>query len=93
MPPIDLGPDIRFFQYQPLRHDPQHPMIRLLELFPGTGEKGDLLRCTILHVSLSDNPEYDAVSYCWGRSLERRFIFCDEALLNITEIYQLSSSG
>jgi hypothetical protein len=85
MSPIDLGPDIRFFQHQPLRHDPQNPMIRVLELFPGTGEKGDLLRCTLLHVSLSDNPEYDAVSYCWGRSPERRFILCDEALLDVTE--------
>lgn len=39
--------------------------IRLVELLPGG--LNDPLRCKILHVSLDENPKYEAVSYVWGQ--------------------------
>jgi len=34
---------------------------------------------------MSDHPEYEAISYCWGKSPDRRWIFCNDSLLEVTE--------
>ncbi|KAJ4353554.1 uncharacterized protein N0V89_005284 [Didymosphaeria variabile] len=56
------------FKYNPLnveRHE-----IRLLKLLsPGSGPslaKSALVNCTLEHVSLDENPKYQALSYVWG---------------------------
>jgi hypothetical protein len=44
--------------------DTAHDSIRLLDILPG--EKNEPLRCVLRSVQLTDNPEYDALSYTWG---------------------------
>ncbi|KAK7433354.1 hypothetical protein QQZ08_000294 [Neonectria magnoliae] len=48
------------FQYEPL--DTTKSEIRLLDLLPDQ----DAIRCTMRHVSLPTNLQYEALSYCWG---------------------------
>ncbi|KAL6904030.1 heterokaryon incompatibility domain-containing protein [Trichoderma evansii] len=52
----------KFHHYQPLEHLKQQ--IRLVELLPG--KPGSRIAIKLLTVSLNDNPEYEALSYCWG---------------------------
>jgi len=52
----------RIFQYSSL--DSTTCDIRLISLLPGT--KSDEISCRIMHVSLEDNPSYEAISYTWG---------------------------
>ncbi|PWY91506.1 hypothetical protein BO94DRAFT_462372 [Aspergillus sclerotioniger CBS 115572] len=49
--------------------------IRLLILEPGKGN--DAIRCRLKHVSLSDNPKYEALSYVWGNPNKQGYIYCD----------------
>jgi Heterokaryon incompatibility protein (HET) len=71
------------FQYQPLVHDPENPMIRVLELLPGSLQSP--IRCYLRHVSLSDHLEYEALSYCWGSTVKPKSIMCSTSVLKITE--------
>jgi hypothetical protein len=58
------------FQYLPLK-GPSH--IRLLVLEP---RKYSHINCRLVHVSLDDNPTYEALSYAWGdTSVEGPYIF------------------
>lgn len=75
----------QMYQYQPL---PQGDIIRLIKLpqghsswFRGTGRK---MSCLLEHVSLADNPDYRALSYCWGGQEHTETIFCNGACLKIT---------
>ncbi|EHK50303.1 uncharacterized protein TrAtP1_007374 [Trichoderma atroviride] len=52
----------QFHHYEPLDHLQQQ--IRLLELLPG--KPGSRISIKLHTVSLNDNPEYEALSYCWG---------------------------
>lgn len=52
----------KFQHYQPL--EPLKQQIRLLELLPG--KPGSRISIKLHTVSLSDDPEYEALSYCWG---------------------------
>ncbi|GFP57784.1 heterokaryon incompatibility protein 6, OR allele [Trichoderma asperellum] len=52
----------QFHHYQSLKHLRQE--IRLLQLLPG--KPGSRIAIKLLTVSLNDNPEYEALSYCWG---------------------------
>ena len=74
---------MEYFQYQPLSRDSKNPSIRILELLPGG--PSDLFRCNLRHVTLSEHPEYEAISYCWGASLERKLIVCNDSILEITQ--------
>ncbi|CAO2655011.1 Nn.00g117440.m01.CDS01 [Neocucurbitaria sp. VM-36] len=56
--------------YKPL--DDSKRQIRLLHLLPGDDDTE--LSCTFSLVSLDDDPEYEAVSYVWGNSEDRRSI-------------------
>ncbi|KAI1131955.1 heterokaryon incompatibility protein-domain-containing protein [Nemania abortiva] len=51
------------FVYQPL---PSRRHIRLLKLYPGHGNQP--LRGTLCSVSIDPPPEFEALSYVWGRS-------------------------
>lgn len=57
--------------------------IRLLKLLPG--EQSEAIRCQLTAVSLSDNPEYEALSYVWGDASEWFEITCEEGTLKITQ--------
>ncbi|KAJ3545294.1 hypothetical protein NM208_g2582 [Fusarium decemcellulare] len=50
------------FQYQAL--DPAKREIRLLELDPG--KPGSKVVARLIHVSLNENPSFEALSYTWG---------------------------
>ncbi|KAJ4368410.1 hypothetical protein N0V83_006767 [Neocucurbitaria cava] len=61
--------------YKPL--DDSKREIRLLHLQPGDDEAE--LTCFFSLVSLDDKPDYEAVSYVWGDSLDRRRINVEDA--------------
>ena len=46
--------------------DPQRPEIRLLHLLP-SNELDSPPQCLIVHKFLSDQPEYECLSYVWGK--------------------------
>lgn len=48
------------YKYQPLERD----AIRLLEAAAGEGTEP--LRCRIVHRPLSNDLQFDAISFCWG---------------------------
>jgi hypothetical protein len=54
--------------------------IRLLKLLPGIAR----LECELEHVTLSDAPPYEAVSYCWGASDFTETLHCGRGFLKIT---------
>jgi hypothetical protein len=58
------------YQYQPLPiiPDSEDIYIRLLELPPGP--RFGPIYCSIYTVRLSEAPDYEAVSYCWGATLD-----------------------
>ncbi|KAK5940581.1 hypothetical protein PMZ80_006998 [Knufia obscura] len=66
--------------------DPE-PYIRVLQLLPAENEDDDL-HCTLHAMCLSHSPEdkyaYEALSYAWGDSQERRTVYLDGCLLYIT---------
>jgi len=65
------------FVHQPLA---LHESTRILVLLPETEELEPTdtnpadIRCKIEHISLDEQPEYDALSYCWGDSTKCRQI-------------------
>ncbi|KAH6967918.1 heterokaryon incompatibility protein-domain-containing protein [Ilyonectria sp. MPI-CAGE-AT-0026] len=56
------------FQYEPLNASDDE--IRILDLLPGPGP----ISCRLRNVRLSDQPQYEALSYCWGTSPRKRDI-------------------
>lgn len=58
-------------------------LIRLVELEAGTGEAP--LTCSLRIASLDDEPDYNAVSYCWGGQSASVDITCNESRLTITQ--------
>jgi hypothetical protein len=57
--------------------------IRLLQLQPGSGS--DIINCTFSHVRLSENPQYEALSYMWGPEHDLRMIEINEGFHYIRE--------
>ena len=49
---------------------PSRKQIRLIQLSPSTSP-GDILSCTSHTISLLDNPQYVALSYCWGSPADK----------------------
>ncbi|KAF4628511.1 hypothetical protein G7Y89_g9641 [Cudoniella acicularis] len=67
------------YQYQPLPSGDLR--IRLVKLHSGpkTGE----ITCSVLQCILSETPEYEAVSYCWGNPEDKTTITCDGKSLQV----------
>ena len=65
-------PNMSQYTYQPLAYDDS---IRILILEPG--ERQELIQCSLVPVRLSENPEYDAISYVWGTDEPSQEIFID----------------
>jgi hypothetical protein len=57
--------------------------IRLLYLQPGSG--GDKVKCTIKHAKLSDQPQYEALSYMWGPHDCLQTILVNDFNINVRE--------
>lgn len=68
-----------FYYHQPLADGE----IRVLDLLPPDGT--DEVRCRIRHVRLSDQPKYEALSYCWGDPKDTLSIFCDGYVMKVTK--------
>jgi len=67
------------YQHQPL-HGPRNT--RLLWLEPSNTFSSPL-HCRLFEVSLDENPQYEALSYCWGGPLDRTML-CFNMPLSIT---------
>jgi hypothetical protein len=64
------------FEYEPLPRGDDGQWIRLIELRCGQGS--DKIECSIQHANLADNPQYEAISYCWGDPTIRSTISCSD---------------
>lgn len=67
---------------RPLHGSSQTHEIRLLDVQPGP--RGAQLTCQLRHVSLSDKPQFDALSYCWHGQQRTKPIVCDGRELLVT---------
>lgn len=72
--------DLNAYPYQPL--DTTTYSFRLLELKPG--QWSDPIECTLHDSSLEDEPVYDALSYVWGSTEDRRPIRVDGIQMLVT---------
>ncbi|KAF4630750.1 hypothetical protein G7Y89_g7382 [Cudoniella acicularis] len=60
--------------------------IRVIELLPLLqGDNPTVLKVNLIHLSLDESPEYDAISYCWGGQTPSFPIICDGKMKLITE--------
>jgi Heterokaryon incompatibility protein (HET) len=67
---------IEKYEYEEL--NPQTNEIRILELLPRNWhEVEDFVACRLLHKSLDENPQFEALSYTWGRKAGDVPIFID----------------
>jgi Heterokaryon incompatibility protein (HET) len=61
--------------------------IRLIKL--ETVGEDEQIRCSLATAQLDCGPEYNALSYTWGDTTQRRQILCDGALCTVTKsLYQ-----
>jgi hypothetical protein len=74
----DADSDGRPYVYSPLAPGE----IRILTLHPGT--HNEALGITISHTTLASSPPYEALSYHWESSEERRRVLCGESVITIT---------
>jgi len=68
------------YEYRPLSSNAN---FRILRLAPGEGE--EMLSCSLLEVSLSDPPSYEALSYVWGKVTRTKSVSCGGKTLLVTE--------
>ena len=68
------------YNYRPLR---PNSYIRILVLEPGSG--GDFLHCSLEESDLDSQPQFNALSYCWGDTSDTRTINCEECSVSITK--------
>ena len=67
------------YTYRPLQGDAR---IRMLILEPGIAP--NFLRTSLIEADLDDDPQFEAVSYCWGDASDRHGISIDGRRLSIT---------
>ena len=58
--------------------------IRVIDIYPNLHTTNNLISCCMRSVRLSDNPHYEALSYCWGDSTLNKGIICNGKRLWIT---------
>ncbi|KAI0129537.1 heterokaryon incompatibility protein-domain-containing protein [Xylariales sp. AK1849] len=76
------GGSSRPYQYKPLKEGE----IRLLEIIPG--EDNESISSRLIHVSLDNPGEYEALSYTWGTEKQDRVIYIDDQILHISPTLQ-----
>lgn len=59
-------------------------MVRILELLPAT-DFGSTVCCRLHHVRLEDAPAYSAISYCWGKSVNRGSVHIGHSYISVTD--------
>lgn len=57
--------------------------IRILILSPQASTATDRVECSLEHVLLSDQTDFEALSYCWGNSACPRSVLCAGNTLNV----------
>lgn len=69
--------------YQPL--DNESLEIRLLTVYPATDPSEVPVKCSLSHANLGKEPkpEYETISYTWGKSTERKAIIVDDFSLEV----------
>ena len=63
--------------------DPKSSGIRLLQLHPARRLDSDI-KCSLMHVSLDDKPQYSALSYVWGDANVKHCILINNLPVDIT---------
>jgi hypothetical protein len=61
---------------------PTSTSVRLLDI--EAGRKGEPIRCRFKVVDLKDKPEYEALSYCWGKKSRKKTVICDGVEVRVT---------
>lgn len=79
--------DESYFKHEPLKDN--KGMIRLIKLLPSKAPT-KRISCEILHVSLSNPPDYEALSYTWGGQEADCVIYCKEKRLLVTRTLYLA---
>lgn len=79
---------MKMYLYQALEGTSNQGMIRILQLLPG--QENEPIRCKIGHHSLTDNPQYEALSYCWGDAGNKVLLEIQGASLSITQNLHLA---
>lgn len=69
------------YQYKPLQEDRS---IRILDLDPAAANDAPL-RASLREVALSDDPEYEAISYAWGTAVFTTPLELPDGVMYITE--------
>ncbi|RDW65565.1 hypothetical protein BP5796_10257 [Coleophoma crateriformis] len=57
--------------------------IRVINILPGSAN--EKIACTVQHIQLNQEPQYEAISYCWGDPSPYGEILCDGKLLTIAK--------
>lgn len=70
-----------YFEHEPLKDN--KGMTRLIKLLPSKSPAKPI-SCEILHVSLSDAPDYEALSYTWGGQNADCVMYCKDKRLLVT---------
>lgn len=70
------------FRYEPLSKDNNRRPTRLLQLLPSS--TSEPIQCSIVNVNLYDNPDYEALSYCWGDAANPIRIHSGKEYIDIT---------
>lgn len=78
----DMPPKQAIFAHAPLTD--ATAQIRLLRLVPGSS-KDDLLRYEINVYNIEDAPEYRAISYAWGESMQESEIVVDQRWMRVRQ--------
>lgn len=65
--------------------------IRLVVLEPGRGD--DPIRCRLTHVSLDDNPKYEALSYAWGDPSTTVPMYLEDEIFTVTASLEAALSN
>ena len=68
--------------YRPL--NPSKKEIRLLRLHPEDEDHKSPIHTSLIKVSLSDDPFYHALSYCWGDASSRDLVVVDGKPVSVT---------
>jgi len=72
-------PILRPYKYRDLL---DHEDTRVLTIAPGVDD--DPISCTLSHITLSDKPEYECLSYTWGDVIGKHALCCEDGMLEIT---------
>ena len=79
---MEIDSPLNQYEYQPI--DPKDEM-RILILLPPASPDETELHCEIATANISDNPCYEAVSYCWGAEIFSETLHVADGILAITE--------